>query len=175
MPGGIRSEIRQKKAFRSLEQEALLSILRTADVMQRHIAQTLKPYGLSPTQYNALRILRGAGERGLPCSEIAERMINRDPDITRLMDRLQRRALVRRSRDQKDRRVIIARITPPGLDLLNSLDGPVDELQKRVLGHLGKTRLRTLVRLLSAARSGPAALPPNHKTSEPFINSKEDV
>ena len=112
----------------------------------------LKPHGLSPTQYNALRILRGAGDEGRSCSEIAERMINRDPDITRLVDRLERRGLVKRCRDGKDRRVITTRITSAGLELLRSLDRPIEEFNRNLLGHMGEEQLRTLIKLLEAAR-----------------------
>src|SRR6266498_3305132 len=103
---GIREEIKQLKPFNSVEEEVLLALLRTADQVGRRGAEVMKPFDLSPTQYNALRILRGGGEKGLPCSEIGERMINRDPDITRLLDRLVKRDLVERRREEKDRRVI---------------------------------------------------------------------
>ena len=96
----------------------LVALQRTADRLHWRLSEMLKPHGLSPTQYNALRILRGAGDEGRSCSEIAERMINRDPDITRLVDRLERRGLVARSREGRDRRVITTRITPAGLELL---------------------------------------------------------
>ena len=112
----------------------------------------LKPYGLSPTQYNALRILRGAGAEGRACTEIAERMINRDPDITRLLDRLERRGLVARCREGRDRRVITARITTAGLGLLEGLDLAIDEFNRRMLGPLGERQLQTLLNLLEAAR-----------------------
>ena len=148
----IRTEIKQTKPFRSLEAEAFLSLLRSAEKLQARVAAMLKPHGLSPTQYNALRILRGAGKKGLACSEIGERMINRDPDITRLMNRLEDRGLVKRSRDEQDRRVTTARITAGGLELLKSLDRPVDEFQRRLLGHMSPKRLRTLIRLLETAR-----------------------
>src|SRR5437016_8528304 len=138
MGRGIQAEIKQAKPFSSLEEEALISLQRTADQLQWHASELLKPYGISPTQYNALRILRGSKDEGLPCSEIAERMINRDPDITRLVDRLERRGLVVRSRRSRDRRVIIARITPAGLKLLQTLDGPVEEFNRRMLAHLGQ-------------------------------------
>ncbi len=152
MSQDIRTEIKQRKPFRSLEAEAFLSLLRSAEKLQARVAAMLKPYGLSPTQYNALRILRGAGKKGLACSEIGERMINRDPDITRLMNRLEDRGLVKRSRDEKDRRVTMARITAIGLDLLRSLDRPVDEFQRDLLGHMGKRRLRAMITLLDVAR-----------------------
>ncbi|MBZ5572393.1 MAG: MarR family transcriptional regulator [Acidobacteriia bacterium] len=113
----------------------------------------LKPYGLSPTQYNALRILRGAGSSGLPCREIGERMINRDPDITRLLDRLEARKLVRRNRGPKDRRVIKARISSAGLDLLQSLDSKIEQFHRELLGHLSEQELGSLIRGLKTARA----------------------
>jgi DNA-binding MarR family transcriptional regulator len=149
---GIQAEIKQAKPFSSLEEEALLSLQRTADQLQWRISEALKPYRISPTQYNALRILRGAKEQGCSCTEIAERMINRDPDITRLIDRLERRGLVQRAREDKDRRVVTARITPAGLELLKGLDRPVEELNRKILGHLGNQRLKTLIKLLETAR-----------------------
>ncbi len=149
---GIQAEIKQAKPLSSLEEEALLSLQRTADQLQWRVSELLKPYGISPTQYNALRILRGAREQGRSCSEIAERMINRDPDITRLIDRLERRGLVQRAREEKDRRVVIARITPAGLELLKGLDRPVEQLTRKILGHLGNQRLTTLIKLLEMAR-----------------------
>jgi len=152
MARGIQAEIKQTKPFSSLEEETLLSVQRTADQLQWRASELLKPYGISPTQYNALRILRGAKEQGRSCSEIAERMINRDPDITRLIDRLERRGLVLRTREEKDRRVVIARITPAGLELLKGLDRPVEEFTRKILGHLGNQKLKTLIKLLEMAR-----------------------
>jgi len=149
---GIQADIKQNKPFRTLEDEAVVALHRTADQLQGRFSDMLKPHGLSPTQFNALRILRGAGEAGRACSEIAERMINRDPDITRLVDRLERRGLVVRSREGRDRRVIITRITPAGLELLRGLDRPTEEFNRRSLAHLGQKDLRTLIQLLEAAR-----------------------
>ena len=149
---GIQAEIQQTKPFSNLEEEALVSLQRTADQLAGRLSDMLKPHGLSPTQYNALRVLRGAGDGGRACSEIAERMINRDPDITRLVDRLERRGLVARSREKRDRRVIITRITPAGLDLLRGLDRPIEEFNRKLLGNLGEPQLRTLIKLLEAAR-----------------------
>jgi DNA-binding MarR family transcriptional regulator len=148
----IQSEIQQTKPFSILEEEALVTLQRTADRLHWRMSEMLKAHGLSPTQYNALRILRGAGEEGRSCSEIAERMINRDPDITRLVDRLERRGLAARSREGHDRRVIITRITPGGLKLLESLDRPVEDLNRKLLGPIGEQRLRTLIQLLDAVR-----------------------
>lgn len=148
----IQAEIQQSKPFSNLEEEALVSLQRTADQLEGRLSDMLKPHGLSPTQYNALRILRGAGDGGRACSEIAERMVNRDPDITRLVDRLERRGLVARSREKRDRRVIITRITLAGLDLLRGLDRPIEEFNRKLLGNLGEPQLRTLIKLLEAAR-----------------------
>ena len=152
MAKGIQSEIQQSKPFKNLEDEALIALQRTADRLKWRLSDVLKEHGLSPTQYNALRILRGAKDEGRACSEIGERMINRDPDITRLMDRLERRGLVARSRDGRDRRVITARITPAGLELLQSLDRPVEEFNRKMMGPLGEARLRTFIQLLEEAR-----------------------
>ncbi|HLB87467.1 MAG TPA: MarR family winged helix-turn-helix transcriptional regulator [Terriglobales bacterium] len=152
MTRGIQAEIKQTKPFRSLEEEVFVALMRTADQLAWRGAEMLKQHGLSPTQYNALRILRGAGAKGLACSEIGERMINRDPDITRLVDRLERRGLVRRRREQKDRRVITTCITPAGLEALKALDRPIEEFHRHLLGHLGESRLHSLIRLLEAAR-----------------------
>ena len=152
MGKGIQAEIQQTKPFASLEDEAVVSLHRTADVINGRFSDMLKPYGLSATQFNALRILRGAGDGGRTCSQIAQRMINRDPDITRLLDRLERRGLVVRSREGRDRRVIITRINQAGLDLLQSLDRPIEEFNRMQLGHLSEPQLRTLVKLLEAVR-----------------------
>ena len=151
-PAGIQQEIKQSKPFHSLEEEVLLALLRTADQVWRRNAELLKPYELSPTQYNALRILRGGGEKGLPCREIGERMINHDPDITRLLDRLVKRGLVERSREEKDRRVITTRITAEGLELLKKMDRLVNEFPKQLIGGLGEQRMQGLLRALAAIR-----------------------
>jgi DNA-binding MarR family transcriptional regulator len=148
----LQTEILQQKPFESLEQEALLNVLRTADVLMQRLTAVLKPFKLSHSQYNVLRILRGAGSDGLACQEIGERMISRDPDITRLLDRLEARGLVTRTRDQKDRRVVTARITSEGLRILAQLDGPIAQVDRRQLEHLGEQRLRSLIQLLEVAR-----------------------
>jgi DNA-binding MarR family transcriptional regulator len=131
---------------------AFLDLLRTTDMLSRGLVEILKAEDLSSTQYNVLRILRGAPE-GLPCGEIASRMITRDPDITRLLDRMEKRGLISRCRETKDRRMVMARITPEGLKLLGRLDEPVEEGHRRQLGHLGRDRLRALTELLQVARS----------------------
>src|SRR6202166_4368976 len=144
-----------KKATRlvgSPEEAAFLDLLRTTDMLSRGLVQVLKTEDLSGTQYNVLRILRGSPE-GLPCGEIASRMITRDPDITRLLDRLEKRGLISRCRETKDRRMVMARITPEGLKLLARLDEPVQAAHRKQLGHLGRERLRALTGLLREARS----------------------
>ncbi len=150
----LKEEIKQGKPFGSLEEEVFLNLQRTADAALRVFEELLKPLGLTPTQYNVLRILRGAGARGLLCREIGERMITRDPDVTRLLDRLEGRGLVARTRDLRDRRVILTRITPEGLRLLGELDAPVAELHRRRLAHLPRGRVRKLIELLESARAG---------------------
>ena len=136
----------------SSEEAAFLDLLRTTDMLSRGLVAILKPEDLSSTQYNVLRILRGAPE-GLPCGEIAKRMITRDPDITRLLDRLEKRGLIARSREARDRRTVMARITGAGLKLLARLDEPIQEAHRKQLGHLGRGRLRLLTDLLREARS----------------------
>jgi DNA-binding MarR family transcriptional regulator len=152
----IQAEIQQKQPFGSLEEEAFVALLRTADELQWRAGEMFKQHGLSPTQYNALRILRGAGVEGLPCSDIGDRMINRDPDITRLMGRLEKRGLVTRQRQQDDRRVIRAFVTRLGLEVLKKLDRPVVSLNRQMLGHLGPNRLQSLISLLDIAREKAA-------------------
>ncbi len=152
MTARLQAELKQHKPFASLEQEAFLNLLRTADVLAQGLEQVLKPHGLSPTQYNVLRILRGSGPGGRSCREVAERMLTRDPDITRLLDRLEARGLVTRTREQQDRRVITTRVTRLGLALLARLDEPTAAWHRERLGRLGVKRLKTLIELLEAAR-----------------------
>jgi DNA-binding MarR family transcriptional regulator len=154
MTGRVRREIKQRKPFRRIEDEAFVNLLRTGDALMQGVAATLKPTGLSATQYNILRILRGAEPHGLACREIGERMITRDPDITRLLDRLEERGLVTRCRGTEDRRVIVTRITGDGLRILEPLDGPIEALHVKQLGHLGPERLKVLIALLEAVRGG---------------------
>jgi DNA-binding MarR family transcriptional regulator len=142
---------RAKQIKPSLEEAVFLDLLRTSDVLSRRIAYLLKDADLSSNQYNVLRILRGAPE-GLPCGEIGTRMITRDPDITRLLDRLEKRELISRCRETKDRRMVLTRITPAGLKLLAELDEPVQQAHREQLGHLGKERLKALSELLRESR-----------------------
>jgi DNA-binding MarR family transcriptional regulator len=146
-PGNI------KRPAPCLEETAYLELCRTTDMLSRRLSGLLKLDGLSDTQYNVLRILRGSPE-GLACGEIGNRMITRDPDITRLLDRLETRELIARCRETKDRRMVMAKITAEGLKFLARMDEPVREMHRSQLGHLGRERLRELTELLKEARVG---------------------
>jgi DNA-binding MarR family transcriptional regulator len=154
MPRGLQAELKQKIPFTSREAEAYLSLLRTSDALETQVEAQLKEFGLTGTQYNALRILRGAGPEGLPCREIGERMITRDPDITRLLDRLEDRGFVQRARARHDRRVIYGKITPAGLKLLREMDKPLEKFGREMLRHVGQEKLRQLIELLELVRRG---------------------
>ena len=151
--GRLQQELRQGKPL-SLEAEVFLNVLRTADVLVRRETDLLKSAGLTFSQYNVLRILRGAGARGVKCADVAERMVTRDPDVTRLLDRLEAQGLAARQRSAEDRRVVTTRITDAGLQLLAGLDEPTDALLKKRLRHLSRGDLRTLNGLLEQARAG---------------------
>ena len=134
------------------EEAVFLDLLRTTDMLSRGLVQVLKVEDLSSTQYNVLRILRGARE-GLACGEIASRMITRDPDVTRLLDRLEKRGLISRCRETEDRRTVRARIAPEGLKVLARLDEPIQAAHRQQLGHLGQERRQALTELLRLSRS----------------------
>ncbi|HEX6087486.1 MAG TPA: MarR family transcriptional regulator [Thermoanaerobaculia bacterium] len=153
MAGKLQAEIRQRKPFVSLEEETYLNLVRTADALTRELDLLLQPYGLTGTQYNVLRILRGAGADGLTCSGISERMLAFDPDVTRLLDRLEKVRLVQRIRSTTDRRVVMTNITEAGLELLRKLDEPLDSLLKQQFKGVGRERLRQLVADLEEIRS----------------------
>lgn len=148
----LRIEIRQQKPFASLEQEAFLNIERTGAVLHDAFERMLKRHGISMTQFNVLRILRGAGEKGLCRNEVRDRLVTRMPDVTRLLDRMERAGLVTRVRDDEDRRQVRTRLTDRGRDLVDRLDHPVAEEHHRALGHLSKEQLQTLIALLTEAR-----------------------
>jgi len=141
----------EKRIVSSREESAFVDLLRTCDLLSRRLALVLKGADLSPTQYNVLRILRGAPE-GLACGEIAGRMITRDPDVTRLLDRLEKRGLIARSRESRDRRMVLTRITAEGLRALGELDEPIQDMHREQLGHLGRNRLGALSELLQLVR-----------------------
>jgi len=139
-----------------LEDRVFISFQKTADSLGLEVEQLLKPHGLTGTQYNVLRILRGAEPEGLACRGIGERMISHDPDMTRLLDRMEKRGLISRARQTNDRRVVKTRISSAGLLLLKNLDQPVRELHKRQFHHLPATRLKSLAELLEEVRArGP--------------------
>lgn len=146
------SESAEPRRSTSLEEATYLELCRTTDLLSRGLSALLKAEDLSSNQYNVLRILRGALD-GLPCGEIGNRMITRDPDITRLLDRLEKRKLIERWRDAADRRVVMAKITPEGIELLTRMDLPIQEGHRQQLGHLGSERLQLLSQLLQEARS----------------------
>ncbi len=140
--------------FRSREQQAILGLLKTADAVIRSLGQVIEPYGITPQQYNVLRILRGAGPDGIPTLTIGERMIEQTPGVTRLVDRLERKGLVARSPCPKDRRRVFCRITDVGLQLLRELDEPVNRWDARTVSVLGPADLDSLITLLERVRSG---------------------
>lgn len=152
MPHGLQKELKQTKPFQSLEAEAVLSIARTAAKLDHGVAQTLKPFGLTPTQYNVLRILRGAGAEGLCRNAVGERLVAPVPDVTRLLDRMEDSGLIIRERSGTDRRFVTTRVTRKGLGLLDQLDEPLEALHREQLGHLGKRHLKALVDVLTEAR-----------------------
>lgn len=143
------------RSARSMAQlSAFLAVVTTAEELQRGLAELFKAHDLSSTQYNVLRILRGAGPDGAMCGDVAGRLIQHDPDVTRLLDRLDRRGLIDRTRDTKDRRIVRTRITKAGLALLADLDAPVDEVHNKQLGHMSEARLSELCALLDVVRAG---------------------
>lgn len=156
MAGKLQAEIQQHKPFRSIEAEVFLNILRTADALTRDLETMLKPCGLTSTQYNLLRILRGAGDSGATCSQIAERMIKRDPDVTRLLDRMEKHGLLRRSRRAKDRRVVNATITLKGRRLVDGLDARIDEFHAQRLQALSQDKLAELINQMERIRNQDA-------------------
>jgi DNA-binding MarR family transcriptional regulator len=152
VPGKLLAEIQQTKPFELIEEEAVLNIVRTAEVLAQHNSAFLREYQLSETQYNVLRILRGAGPAGATCSQIGERMITRDPDITRLLDRLESRGLVNRERSKEDRRVVVSKISSEGLVLLGSIDAPLRKLLRDRMGSMGRASLESLIDQLERVR-----------------------
>lgn len=136
------------RIVRHLEEDAALAVVRKADYFLQRAADLLKPYGLSATQYNVLRILRGAGKSGASCKDIGSKLIARDPDVTRLMDRLETRGLLSRGRDTEDRRVVTHVLTDAGLALVNELDRPVQEMHRATLGRIAPAKLEALIAIL---------------------------
>ena len=151
----LRDDLRQKKPFTSLHEEAMLNVVRTSSRLADALDELLKPYDISGTQYNVLRILRGAEATGLCRNELRDRMLTRMPDMTRVLDRMEEAGLVARTRDTEDRRLVLTRITKAGRRLVDELDEPMQALHKKQLGHLSAAQLRSIVDLLTLARRTP--------------------
>ncbi len=152
MPGKLLQEIAQAKPWTCREEEAFLNIARTYEYLAQTLSEFFREYHLSMTQYNMLRILRGAGPEGLNCTEAARRMITHDPDVTRLFDRLEVRRLILRKRSSVDRRVVLASITEHGLELLSQMDEPLCDLHVRQMAGLTPEKLETLIEACEALR-----------------------
>lgn len=152
MTATLRDEIKQTKPFKSLYEEADLNIVRTAFVLIDAFEATIKRFGITSTQYNVLRILRGAGEKGLCRNEVRDRLLNRMPDATRLLDRMERNGLISRAREAEDRRLVTTRLTRKGRELVDELDPIVARQHKSRLGHMSEKQLTTLNALLTQAR-----------------------
>jgi len=148
----LKHEIKQKTPFSSLEEEALLNLVRTSDLLERAFQHRMRPWGVTSTQYNVLRILRGALPDGLQCAAIGARMLTAEPDITRLLARLKALKLVRQHRDSRDRRVVWTRITEAGLKLLRDMDPTIRRLPSSLLEHMSRSDLSGMIRLLEMAR-----------------------
>ena len=149
---GLKLEIVQERPFSSVEEEALLNVMRTSDFLHRAFHCKTRDWGVTSTQYNVLRILRGAQPRGLTCAAIGSRMITAEPDITRLLSRLKGLKLIRQQRDRHDRRVVWTQISEAGLELLKSMDPVIERAPIELLGHLSKAELTELIRLMELAR-----------------------
>jgi len=158
MAGRLLTELKQTKPFRSREDEAFLNLVRTTELLRREVIELFKPHDITHAQYNVLRILRGALRESGPqhqartCGDIASRLVTFEPDVTRLLDKLERQELIIRERDADDRRVVRSRITDKGLALLTQLDEPIAETQRSRLGRLGQERLAMLIDLLEELR-----------------------
>jgi DNA-binding MarR family transcriptional regulator len=148
----VKDEIQQTRPFASPADEGIVTLLRTADAVRRALSEVVSVHGITLQQYNVLRILRGAGKGGLPTLDVADRMIETTPGITRLLERLERKGLAARQRSSEDHRRVLCRATPEGLRILGALDRQVTEAAQRILGPLGSRRTRELVRLLDDAR-----------------------
>jgi DNA-binding MarR family transcriptional regulator len=148
----LREELSQARPFDGPEEELYLSVIRTAAVLERQFAQMLKPYGLTPTQYNVLRILRGAGDEGLCRNEVGARLLREVPDVTRLLDRMKQMRLIRRQRADTDRRLVRTHVTQKGLDLLAELDARIRKAHRDHLAHVSQDRQRALIDGLAEVR-----------------------
>jgi DNA-binding MarR family transcriptional regulator len=153
MPSALQRELRQRRPFQSPAHEAVVGLMRTADLIRRHGAAVVEPHGITLQQFNVLRILRGAGAEGLPTLEVGERMVEQTPGITRLLDRLEAKELVRRQRCPKDRRQHLCWITEKGLEVLRKIDGVAPRSNEESLKGLSQKDRVTFIRLLDAIRA----------------------
>jgi DNA-binding MarR family transcriptional regulator len=152
MPTDLQTELKQNKPFTRLTAEALLSVLRTAAVLEHQLTEVLKPYGITHTQYNVLRILRGAGADGLCGREVGQRMVSRVPDVSRLLDRMEETGLINRERDPLDRRHVTARITRKGLALLEQATPQLEVVERTRAGQIPTAQLKQLIEVLNTVR-----------------------
>jgi DNA-binding MarR family transcriptional regulator len=152
MSNDLQAELKQKKPFPRVTAEALLSVLRTAAVLEHQLTEALKPYGITHTQYNVLRILRGAGNKGLCGREVAERMVSRVPDVSRLLDRMEETGLISRDRDPDDRRHVTARITRKGLTMIERATPELEAVERARAGQIPTGRLQQLIEVLGTVR-----------------------
>ncbi len=150
----LADDIQLEKPFQSIEEQLMLEIVHTGDLLWGQLTNFLKPFGLSATQYNALRILRGAGKTGLACGEISRRMVTREPDITRLLDRLERQQWIKRKRQSDDRRLVKAWLTPAGAALMAKIDQPLREFQQQQFLHLKGNVQSEIIELMEKLRIG---------------------
>lgn len=155
---GLKLEIAQERPFTSSEEEALLNLMRTSDSLHRAFHRKTRDWGVTSTQYNVLRILRGSQPHGLTCAAIGSRMITAEPDITRLLARMKTLKLIRQHRDRHDRRVVWTQISEAGLELLRAMDPVIDRVPRELLGHMSQADLSELIRLLELARKNSQAI-----------------
>jgi len=155
MANNLQAELKQSKPFPRVTAEALLSVLRTAAVLEHQLTEALKPYRLTHTQYNVLRILRGAGANGLCGREVGERMVSRVPDVPRLLDRMEETGLINRERDPDDRRHVTARITRKGLTMLKQVTPELEAVERARAGGIPTGQLQQLIEVLSTVRGNP--------------------
>ena len=153
MSPSLQVELKKRNPFDSVEQEAMLSLMRTTDLLENRLARLFREYGLTPTQYNVLRILRGEG-KPMPCLEVAERMIQVAPAITRVVDQLLRLKLITKTQSDSDRRVFEIELTTAATKLLKKMDQPVLDLHASLLSSVKKSDLRSMIRTLEVVRSG---------------------
>lgn len=151
------SELIKQPSFASAGQEAFLNVMVTSAWLQSEMTAAMAPHGVTPAQYNVLRILRGSHPKKLTCSDIGERLLDRTPDVTRLLNRLQRAGLIRRARADHDRRVVEVSITDDGLTLLKAMQADIDAVEQRITGHLSETQHRQVSELMETMRSAQTA------------------